>query len=181
MDLKPWKVLSSEYVLDTPWFKVRADRCETQTGDVLDPFYVIEERDAVHIFPVTTEGKVLISRQYRHSINRLTWEIPCGAIDSSDESPLKAAQREFLEETGYQSAEWVKLGEFYAGSSRFTSNVHSFIARGIDRVSPPSFDHGEYSAIEFRSIPELVTMLEEGEFADCQLVATAWLGIRAVR
>jgi hypothetical protein len=37
-----WKVTQSDYVLNNRWIRVRADACETPTGHVIAPYYVLE-------------------------------------------------------------------------------------------------------------------------------------------
>jgi hypothetical protein len=41
----PWKTLASQYLVRDRWMKLRADRCETANGTVLDPYYVQEVDD----------------------------------------------------------------------------------------------------------------------------------------
>ncbi|MCP4753522.1 MAG: hypothetical protein GY866_21745, partial [Proteobacteria bacterium] len=42
MVLDPWKTLKSRYIVDDEWLTLRADRCETAEGVIIDPFYVLE-------------------------------------------------------------------------------------------------------------------------------------------
>jgi ADP-ribose pyrophosphatase len=46
------------------------------------------------------EPSIILQRQFRPPINRLSVELPAGLIDA-DETPERAAERELLEETGY--------------------------------------------------------------------------------
>ena len=47
--------------------------------------------------------------QYRHGLGETSYEIPAGVMEPSDRSPLEAARRELLEETGYGGGEWRPL------------------------------------------------------------------------
>ena len=51
--------------------------------------------------------------QYRHGIEQVGLELPGGLVDPQDASPEVAARRELLEETGYQAAGLIKIGECY--------------------------------------------------------------------
>ncbi len=49
MTIRPWKTLESKYILKDKWMTLRADRCETPDGVVVEPYYVQEPCDWVHI------------------------------------------------------------------------------------------------------------------------------------
>ena len=100
MSIKPWKILRSKYLVQDQWLALRADTCLTAEGVELDPFYIFEKQDWAHVMAFDNEGRVLIVRQYRHGSKTICAELPCGVIDDSDLSPLDAAKRELLEETG---------------------------------------------------------------------------------
>ena len=51
----------------------------------------------------------MLVEQYRYGIDRVTLELPAGAIDPG-EAPEAAARRELREETGYEADAWVRLG-----------------------------------------------------------------------
>lgn len=61
-------------------------------------------RDAVVVIPVTADGRLVLVRVHRpfHDREESDWELPGGAADMG-ETPLLAAHRELLEETGYAS------------------------------------------------------------------------------
>ena len=60
------------------------------------------------VIPVKEDGKIVMVRQYRNSLDRETLEIPAGGLNSPDEPTLEAATRELTEETGYTSAHTLK-------------------------------------------------------------------------
>ena len=62
-------------------------------------YFVVEypPRAAVIVYE---KGKILLARQYRLFSKDLSYEIPGGQVNKN-ESPMKAAKRECLEETGF--------------------------------------------------------------------------------
>ena len=67
-NMEPWKTMKSKYLLRDRWLTLRADTCETPDGVTVDPYYVLEYPDWVHIVALDSDGRVLITRQYRHAV-----------------------------------------------------------------------------------------------------------------
>jgi 8-oxo-dGTP pyrophosphatase MutT (NUDIX family) len=98
--MKPWKLLDSENIVDAPWLKVAKEKCELPNGKVIDDFYTLWQPDWVMILPRTKDGKWVMTKQYRHGIQKIALEFPAGIIDKG-ETPEDAAIRELQEECGY--------------------------------------------------------------------------------
>ena len=58
----------------------------------------VRHSPCVVLIPVLDDGRIVLIRQYRHSVKRVLWELPAGSIDPG-ESPEAAAMRECEEET----------------------------------------------------------------------------------
>lgn len=74
---------------------------------------------------VEQEGSLLLVRQYRLLIDRLSWEIPGGKIDDG-ETPEVAAVRECLEETGIRCRNLKPLLFFHPGLDATANPTHLF-------------------------------------------------------
>ena len=98
--MKPWKLLSSEFLVDAPWLKVAKEKCELPNGKVIDDFYTLWQPDWVLILARTTDCKWVMTEQYRHGTGKIALEFPAGIIDRG-ETPEEAAIRELQEECGY--------------------------------------------------------------------------------
>jgi len=64
----------------------------------------------VAIIPVTTEGDLLLIRQFRPTLDCFVVELPAGLNDKGEDL-LNAAKRELIEETGYMSDDFEFLAE----------------------------------------------------------------------
>lgn len=62
-----WKTLSSEYLFNDLWFKVRKEKCETPGGKIIDPYYVYDFSPWVGALALTEDGNVVMVKQYRHA------------------------------------------------------------------------------------------------------------------
>jgi len=92
------KVLKSETLYQGRVFGLRRDT-------VIEPGGVQVERDvvvhpgSVVVLPIFTDGRILLIRQYRHSVGEFLWELVAGRKEQG-ETPSAAARRELAEETG---------------------------------------------------------------------------------
>jgi ADP-ribose pyrophosphatase len=60
---------------------------------------IVRHNPSVVLIPIRDDGRVILIRQYRASIDRVIWEIPAGRVDDG-ETPDTAAARECEEEIG---------------------------------------------------------------------------------
>ena len=158
-----WKILSSEYLFNDLWFKVRKDICETQEGKIINPYYVYEFPEWATAFALTEDNKVILVRQYRHPVGEVIIELPGGCVDDTDEDLQAAIARELLEETGYTFTSYESLGKISANPSTNTNWMHMFLAKGGKKVSMQKLDHNEEIIVELYSIDELKQMLRENK------------------
>jgi ADP-ribose pyrophosphatase len=93
-------------------------------------------------------------------------------VDPGD-TPQEAASRELLEETGYGSEDWAKIGEVNPNPALFNNRCHTYLARNVKKVRAPSFDQTE--DIEEVLIPllDIPGMIRKGEI-DHAIVISAF-------
>ncbi len=151
--MKPWKLLSSEFLVDAPWLKVAKETCELPNGKVIDDFYTLWQPDWVLILARTKEGKWVMTEQYRHGTGKIALEFPAGIIDKG-ETPEEAAIRELQEECGYRLEEGrcplsgghdsiIYLGSFPVNPDRHRGKFHVVFIDGVERLGKTSFDDTE--------------------------------------
>ncbi|HNR17971.1 MAG TPA: NUDIX hydrolase [Chitinophagaceae bacterium] len=176
-----WKTLSSEYLFNDKWFKVRRDKCETPGGKIVDPYYVYEFSTWVGALPVTEEGKIIMVKQYRHALGETCIEIPGGCVDDTDTNVEYAIARELLEETGYTFSSFDYLGKISPNPSTNSNLLHMFLAKGGKKVAEQKLDENEEIEVLEMSIDELKQLLREnkiiqGMHVSCILYALEKLG-----
>ena len=94
---------------------------------------VVRHNGAVAIVPVDEAGNVTLVRQHRVAINRFTWEIPAGKLETPEEDPFSAAQRELEEETGLRAAHWRKLTVIDTTPGFCTERISLYLATGLSQ------------------------------------------------
>ena len=102
------KKLQSENIYDGVLLHVRRDTVTLPNGREAVREWV-RHPGASAVLPVFEDGTVLLVRQYRYPVDRVTLEIPAGKLDFPKEDPLACAVRELSEETGYTAKYWAKL------------------------------------------------------------------------
>jgi ADP-ribose pyrophosphatase len=172
-----WKILSSEYLFNDLWFKVRKDKCEKPDGGIVDPYYVYEFPTWVTALPLTEDGKVILERQYRHALGEVCIEIPGGCVDDTDKNLEEAIARELLEETGYHFSSYEYLGKISANPSTNTNLMHMFLATGGSKVSSQQLDANEEIQVMLVSIDELKAMLRENKIVQSMHTACIMYGL----
>lgn len=121
-------------------------------GRELPDYYQIRMSDYALVFAATERGSVLVLRQYKHGPRRVCLTFPGGAV-AEGESPLEAARRELLEETGHVADTWFAYGAFVTNANQYCNTAHLFRAEGCRRVSDPKAPDLED--------PELLELSEE--------------------
>jgi len=131
---RKWKVLSSSYVLKTPWLKVKKDKVRLPNGKIIDDFFSVEGNELVALLAVNDSKEVLLVKQYRHAVGQETFDLPGGAV-RKNETPIAAAKRELAEETGYSARQLKKMITYYPDSGKKGDVKHIFLAEGLKHIS----------------------------------------------
>ncbi|WP_341952158.1 NUDIX hydrolase [Salinibacterium sp. TMP30] len=113
----------------------------------------VNHTGAVAVLAIDERDRVLLIKQYRHPVRLRDWELPAGLLDVVNESPLRAAQREFAEETDLQAESWNVLSEMLTSPGGSNEAVRIYLARGVS-ITGDTFDRSaEEAGIEMRWVP----------------------------
>lgn len=169
-DKKCWKVLDREYIIQNPWLTARRDKVELPDGRVIEEYYVLEYPDWVNVIAITKEGLFVIEKQYRHGLGVYSTELPCGVMEKG-ETPLQAACRELLEETGYGNGEWTELMCIAPNPGSMNNLTHCFLAVGVENIANQSLDATEELTVHLMDESEIRYMLENGQLYQALMIA----------
>jgi ADP-ribose pyrophosphatase len=112
---------------------------------------------------VTQAGQFLCFRQTKYGVEG-TSLAPVGGYLEPGEDPLTAAQRELLEETGYQASDWMDLGHYRVDGNRGAGIAYLFLARGARWVAKIQADDLEEQELLHLSRTEIEAALAAGDF-----------------
>lgn len=170
---KKWTVLKTEYLIRRPWLTARRDVARLPDGRINDEYYVLEYPDWVNIIALTTSGEMVMERQYRHGLGNTCYELPCGVIEAG-ETPLQAAQRELLEETGYAGGEWQEWMTLSPNPATSNNLAHSFLAVGVQKVSDQQLDATEDIDVYLLPPDDVKELLENNQILQALMAAPLW-------
>lgn len=164
-----WKKLAEEPAV-LGHRKILRKIFELPTGKK-DVFDVYDDGATVCILAFTDDRQIILAKQFRPGPERILLELPGGMIDKN-ETPIEAARRELLEETGYTGSLVSVNVDFVAGYS--TQARHNFVATGCHRLQEPQPDPCESIEVVLMSLDDFRAHLRSGELTD---VATGYLGL----
>ncbi|MCL6433255.1 MAG: NUDIX hydrolase [Leptolyngbyaceae cyanobacterium HOT.MB2.61] len=120
--------------------------------------------------PVTPEGKLVLVRQYRFTVQGRLLEFPAGTVELT-ESPEETIQREIEEETGYRANRWQKLGEFFVAPGYSDEIIYAFLAQDLELLeSPPEQDSDEDLEPVLMTAKEIEKAIYAGDLADAKSI-----------
>lgn len=175
--LRPWTVRASRRLIRDRWISLRADHCVTQRGAELDPYYVLEYPDWVHVVALDEEDRLLFVRQYRHGAGVVSLELPGGMMDPDESDPLVTGARELLEETGHAAASFRHLTRLSPNPASHANAVHVLLAERARFVKPPSLDATEDIAVELVPWREALELALAGEMINAQHVGLLMIAL----
>ena len=173
MQKPQWRRRSSEYLVDSPFMRLRADEVELPDGTVISQYFVRESRGFVVAFAMTPDHRIVLVRQYRYGSDEIHLELPSGMFDG-DETPVDCAARELVEETGYKAASWEQVAVYYVEAVRSQAKTYVFLARDAHRVCEPAPDPSEVLENELVPLDEFREMLHDGRIDTAHTLAAAY-------
>jgi 8-oxo-dGTP pyrophosphatase MutT (NUDIX family) len=168
-----WQILDSSYSFTCPWLKVRKDVVLLPNGVEIPDFYITETPNWVNIIAITTEGKFIMEEQYRHGIQKVCFELCAGMVDEG-ESPIDAAKRELLEETGFSCGNWMDFGMSVPNASGSTTKCYHFLATDVLFRNKPKPEATEDIKIHLLTEQEVIKLMHDGHITEAVMLAPLW-------
>lgn len=137
---------------------------------------IVRHPGAVVVVPVLGDGRIVLIRNYRISVEQRLWECCAGTLEPP-EDPAVCAGRELIEETGYRAGRVEPLGWFYTTPRLTDERMHAFIAQDLVEVGQSLEDD---ESIEVASVPaaEALAMIDRGDLRDGKSIVAILLAER---
>jgi ADP-ribose pyrophosphatase len=165
------RTLESKQVYNGKIFGVKVDRV-IEPGNVTATRELVTHSGSVVVCPRLDDGRVVLVRQFRYAAGKSLWELVAGSI-SGAESPLRAAHRELLEETGYSARRMKLLFRFYPSPGFLTERLYLYEATGLTskKAQPEEDERIKVRIFSMADIRSILPRLEDAK----TLVGALWL------
>ena len=165
--------LDSRHVFSGRMLQVFEDRVRLPDGAESRREYVKHPGAAI-IVPFLDADTLLVERQFRYPHHRHFLEFPAGKIDAG-EPPLQTAQRELLEETGYNAARWEHLATTHPCIGYSNEVIELFVARDLT-FAGHQLDPGEFLEVIPMARADVLAAVRDGRITDTKTVfAMLWM------
>jgi ADP-ribose pyrophosphatase len=160
-------VLNSEVLYTGKVFRLQRDT-------VIEPGGMRAERDiivhpgSVVVLPIFEDGRVLLIRQYRHSVGEFLWELVAGRKEPA-ETPAVAARRELVEETGYTAKSLRKLVRVVPTPGFVDEWMSIYAAEGLVK-GPAKPEEDEKITARIFTLKQVDSMIQRGTLRDAKSI-----------
>ena len=161
------KTLASKLLHEGRHFSFLRDEVELPNG--FRTFRdIVRHPGAVAIVPVLPDGRVVLVRQYRYAAGKELLEVPAGTLEPG-EPVIDCAQRELIEETGYEAGTLKPLLSCYVAPGYSSEVIHFFVASDL-REAVGEAEPDEEIAVERLEPREVVGMMAENVIEDAKTI-----------
>ena len=129
---------------------------------------IVRHAPSVVLIPIDGEQRVVLVRQYRHSVRQHLWELPAGSVNPG-ERPDEAAARECEEEIGRRPHRVGRVAALYPTPGYCDEEMLFFTASDLRHPPPDSPykpDDDEYFEVQAFTLTEARAMVSRGEIVD---------------
>jgi ADP-ribose pyrophosphatase len=162
-----WLLGRSSCLYKGRWFTLREEEF-LRSGEEPVTYTYIEHPGSVFVVPVTPDGRLLLMRQYRFTMDAWCWEIPAGTMaDAHGLSASQVALRELREELGAECGRLQHIGQYYLGNGYAKHIGEFFLALDIQLTRDPQPNASE-QIVETKAVSssEVLALIQDGTVND---------------
>ena len=120
------------------------------------------------VLPILPGGDIVLVKQYRYPVGKVTLEVPAGKLDKN-EDPINCAIRELEEETGFVADKIKKLTTIATTVGFSDEVIHLYVAEDLSagKFNP---DDDEFINVVKMPFAEALKKIETGEIFDVKTI-----------
>lgn len=147
------------------YYKIQIDELSLPDTHVKPYNVLLVAQHASIILAETDDGHLVINKEYRHPTGLWLYALPGGRVDG-DEEPLRTAQRELLEETGFKSSTWHHLGTAFPLPAVCGQKIHYYSAQSAHPCTTPTREPMELIETVLMKEADLLEEIRKGAPTD---------------
>lgn len=165
------KTLSRKEIYKGPIFQLVQDQVELPSGKGTAQRDLIFHNGAVCVLAVTPDNKVVLVKQYRKAIEKVSYEIPAGKLEVAENAdPEAAALRELEEEAAY-TGKLSLLYDFYSAIGFCNERLKLYLASDLTKVeNPRPQDEDETLELLEVSLDQAKALIQSGDICDAKTI-----------
>ena len=157
-----WERLEERTIATTRVLDLRSVKFRHPRREVDRDFVVIAPADWCNVIAVTSDGQLVLVRQFRFGINDFSLEIPGGIIDPG-EDPVAAGVRELREETGCAGTAARLLASVHPNPAIQNNRCHLVLIENVVLNAPQQWDHDEEIEVVMAPVDQVFAWAREGK------------------
>ena len=165
------KTLSRREIYKGPIFQLLQDQVELPNGKGTAQRDLIFHNGAVCVLAVTPENKIVLVKQYRKAIEKVSVEIPAGKLEVGENADLEAAALRELEEEAAYTGKLSLLYDFYSAIGFCNERLRLYLASDLRKVeNPRPQDEDETLELLEVSLEEAKALIQSGDICDAKTI-----------
>lgn len=160
------KPIKTKQLLKAKVFSIIEKSYKTKEGNFIRT--IVKHNNAVAIIPVIDKNKIILLKQFRHTIDDYMYEIPAGTLKHG-ENIRQCALRELEEETGYKTKNLWKLISIYLAPGYSTELLTIFIATNLYKGNFTPEKHENITPI-IMPLNKAISMIKKGLINDSKSI-----------
>ena len=156
--------LSRKVIYQCPWVNLYRDKIALANGHIIDQYHYLDFGLGTIAAVVENDvGQILLAKIPRYVTGTVSWELPAGGIDEG-ETPIEAAKREVMEETGYETDDHQQIGFYHPLNG--IANMAVYVIHCNAGSSSGEWDQNEVLSTRWFTKAELVEMINSQQIPD---------------
>lgn len=170
------KILSNKTIYDGKIVHLDKETVQLPNGNEASR-EIVHHQGAAAIIAITDDNKIVMIKQWREPLKKVTLEIPAGKIEPSEHNtPEKTAWRELNEETRLTAQSLELITKFYT-SPGFADELmyvyHAVKIKPVNEKLPQ--DDDEFLELVMLSPDEVQDAIDRGEICDAKTIMAVML------
>ena len=165
------KTISRKEIYKGPIFQLVQDQVGLPSGKGMAQRDLIFHNGAVCVLAVTQENKIVLVKQYRKAIEKVSIEIPAGKLEVGENADSEAAALRELEEEAAYTGDLTLLYDFYSAIGFCNERLKLYLASNLSKVeNPRPQDEDETLELLAVSLEQAKQLIQSGDICDAKTI-----------